>query len=231
MSERADPIEFRFSVGSTYTHLAVMRLPVAERETGVPFDWRPFSVQAIVRAMNNVPFATKPVKARHMWRDIERRAEARGLSARLPAPRPLEGFDLANRVAVLGREEGWCRDHARATCRRWFGEGQPAGEEPNLSGSLAEIGRDPGPGSRARPIRGGRHAAGARAQRVRRAELRGGWRAVLGRRPARGRARLAPAGRLRPERSARLRRGRRVRCSLEQERGGVPRLAVTAQRG
>ena len=79
-----------------------------------------------------------------MWRDIERRAEARGLSARLPAPYPLKGFDLANRVAVLGREEGWCRDYARATYRRWFGEGQPAGEEPNLSESLAEIGQDPG---------------------------------------------------------------------------------------
>ena len=44
---------------------------------------------------------------------------------------------------MLGREEGWCRDYARATYRRWFGEGQPAGEEPNLSACLAEIGQDP----------------------------------------------------------------------------------------
>lgn len=137
------PIGFWFSIGSTYSYLTVMRLGEVERETGIAFDWRPFSVRAIMLEMDNIPFATKPVKAAYMWRDIERRAAAYGLPAKLPAPYPLEHFDLANRVAVVGRQEGWCRDYVVATYRRWFQDGRPAGGEPNLSDSLTEIGQDP----------------------------------------------------------------------------------------
>ena len=68
------PIDFWVSIGSTYSYLSVMRLADVERETGVSFDWRPFSVRAIMIEMDNIPFAKKPVKARYMWRDIERRA-------------------------------------------------------------------------------------------------------------------------------------------------------------
>lgn len=136
-------IGFWFSIGSTYTYLSVMRLADIERREGVTFDWRPFSVRAIMIEMDNIPFARKPVKARYMWRDIERRCAERGLAARLPAPYPLAGFDLANRVAVVGRQEGWCRDYVTAACRRWFEAGEPAGSEPNLGVSLREAGQDP----------------------------------------------------------------------------------------
>lgn len=137
------PVQFWFSVGSPYCYLTVMRLARVEAETGLSFDFRPFSVRAIMIEMDNVPFARKPVKARYMWRDIERRARKYGIPAVVPAPYPLEQFDLANRVAVLGREEGWCRAYITATYRRWFQQGQPPGSEPNLSESLREIGQDP----------------------------------------------------------------------------------------
>ena len=136
-------IDFWFTVGSTYTYLTVMRLPDVERQTGISFRWRPFSARAIMLEMNNVPFATKPIKAAYMWRDIERRAAMYGVPARLPAPYPLSEFDTANRVAILGVLEGWCPDYVRATYRRWFQDGQEAGTEPNLSASLQEIGQSP----------------------------------------------------------------------------------------
>jgi 2-hydroxychromene-2-carboxylate isomerase len=136
-------IDFWFTVGSTYTYLSVMRLPHVEQETGISFRWRPFSARAIMLEMNNVPFATKPIKAAYMWRDIERRAAMYGVLARLPAPYPLSEFDSANRVAILGALEGWCPDYVRATYRRWFQGGQEAGKEPNLSASLQEIGQNP----------------------------------------------------------------------------------------
>jgi len=120
-----------------------MRLAGVEAETGVSFDFRPFSVRAIMIEMDNVPFAKKPIKARYMWRDIERRAAKYGIDATTPAPYPLENFDLANQVAVVGRREGWCRDYVTATYRRWFQNGEPAGGEPNLTESLAEIGQSP----------------------------------------------------------------------------------------
>lgn len=137
-------IDFWFMIGSTYTYLTVSRLRQVEAATGIRFRWRPFNVRAIMQEMNNIPFATKPIKLAYMWRDVERRASKYGLSSKVPAPYPLKNLELANRVAVLGASEGWCADYARATYRRWFVDGKEAGAEPNLSESLREIGQDPG---------------------------------------------------------------------------------------
>ena len=49
-------------VGSTYTYLAVSRLQEVEEATQIRFRWRPFNVRAIMQEMNNIPFATKPIK-------------------------------------------------------------------------------------------------------------------------------------------------------------------------
>jgi 2-hydroxychromene-2-carboxylate isomerase len=136
-------IDFWFSIGSTYSYLTVMRLAEVERAAGISFRWRPFNVRRVMIEQNNVPFKDKPVKTAYMWRDIERRAHRYGLSPRLPAPYPLPGLVLANQVATLGVEEGWVADYTRATYRRWFEAGEAAGEEPNLSASLNEIGCDP----------------------------------------------------------------------------------------
>jgi 2-hydroxychromene-2-carboxylate isomerase len=143
LMESDEPIDFWFSIGSTYTYLTVMRLARVEQDSGVSFRWRPFSVRAIMREMDNVPFATKPAKAKYMWRDIERRAAWYGFPARVPAPYPLKEFDVANRVAILGAAEGWCPQYVRATYRRWLQGGLAPGDEPNLSDSLREIGQNP----------------------------------------------------------------------------------------
>lgn len=140
----AEPIQFWFSIGSTYTYLSVMRLAAAERGYGVVFDWQPFNVRAIMTEIGNSPFRGKPPKLAYMWADIGRRAAMYGIPARLPAPYPLPGLDLANRVAIVGRDEGWCADYTHATYRRWFQQGQEPGAEPNLSDSLREIGQESG---------------------------------------------------------------------------------------
>jgi 2-hydroxychromene-2-carboxylate isomerase len=100
-------------------------------------------VRAIMIEMDNIPFAKKPVKAAYMWRDIERRAVARGLKPHIPAPYPLKEFDFANRVAILATEEGWAPAYVHATYRCWFEKGQQPGSEPNLSDSVREAGQDP----------------------------------------------------------------------------------------
>jgi 2-hydroxychromene-2-carboxylate isomerase len=136
-------IDFWFSIGSTYTFLAVMRLPRIAAEAGVEFQWRPFNVRAIMIEMDNIPFAKKPVKAAYMWRDIERRAAMFGLPARFPIPYPLAELEQANRVAVIGAAEGWCQAYTIDAYRRWFVDGDAAGSEPNLSSSIAAAGQDP----------------------------------------------------------------------------------------
>jgi 2-hydroxychromene-2-carboxylate isomerase len=136
-------LEFWFSVGSTYSYLTVMRIEAAAAAAGAKVAWRPFSVRAIMTEMNNIPFATKPVKAAYMWRDIERRAAGYGLPCRVPAPYPLQAFDLANRLAVLGREEGWCAAYVKAVYRHWFQAGEEASSPAVLDASLREAGQDP----------------------------------------------------------------------------------------
>lgn len=135
-------IDFWYSIGSTYTYLTVMRLPDVALKSGVSFRWRPFNVRHVMVTQNNIPFKYKPQKTTYMWRDIERRGARYGLSPEIPAPYPLPGLVLANQVAILGSEEGWAEAYTRATYRRWFDQSQPAGEEPNLSASLTEIGQD-----------------------------------------------------------------------------------------
>ena len=136
-------IDFWYSIGSTYSYLTVMRLSGVAQTAGIDFRWRPFNVRHVMMAQNNIPFKDKPEKTAHMWRDIERRAARYGLAPTIPAPYPLPGLVLANQVATLGAEEGWGEAYTRATYRRWFEVGQPAGEDANLSDSLSAIGEDP----------------------------------------------------------------------------------------
>ena len=140
---QAAPIDFWFFVGSTYSYLSISRIDDVAKAEGVAFRWRPFNVRAIMIEQNNIPFRDKPIKAAYMWRDIARRAGMYGLKPKLPAPYPLRDSELANRVAIVGLIEGWCADYVRAAYRRWFEQGEEAGGEPGLSGSLADIGQDP----------------------------------------------------------------------------------------
>ena len=133
-------IDFYFSIGSTYTYLSVIRILDVEKKHGVKFNWKPFSVRAIMKEMNNIPFPKEKVnKVNYMWRDIERRAEGYGFFAKTPVPYPLTEFDLANKLAILGLEEGWGIDYVRLTYKRWFQEGKEPAVEPNISEICNEL--------------------------------------------------------------------------------------------
>ena len=108
------PIEFWFSIASTYTYLSVSRIADVIRQTGIELRYKPFSVRSIMVEQNNIPFRTKPVKLAYMWRDIERRAALYGLPFAGPAPYPLKDVSLADGVALIGAREGWCLEYAAA---------------------------------------------------------------------------------------------------------------------
>ena len=139
----ADPIDFWFTMGSTYSYLSVMRLGEVQNSSGIRFRWRPFYLLVILQEMKHVPFADKPAKCAYMWRDIERRAAMHGLAVSLPAPYPAKQSIMANLVAIVGMRQGWGADFVRAAYRRWLQLGQETGSEPNVSESLRDIGREP----------------------------------------------------------------------------------------
>ena len=139
---KAAPIDFWFSIGSLYTYLTIMRIDRVEDIHDVTFRWRPFDVRALMVEMENTPTRV-PKKVEYIWRDLKRRAEMYMCDFPKRPPYPLKNFELANRIAVVAADEGWCDDYARATYGIWFGDGQEAGSEPNVSASLKEIGQDP----------------------------------------------------------------------------------------
>ena len=129
-------IDFFFSIGSTYTYLSVTRILEVEKKNQVKFNWKPFSVRAIMKEMNNIPFPKDKLnKVNYMWRDIERRSEMYGFFAKTPVPYPLTEFDLANQIAILGLEKGWGIDFVRLTYKKWFQEGK----EPAVDPSITEV--------------------------------------------------------------------------------------------
>ncbi len=133
-------IDFYFSIGSTYTYLTVTRILDVEKKHHVKFNWIPFSVRAIMKEMNNIPFPPdKKNKVNYMWRDIERRAEGYGFFAKTPVPYPLTQFDLANKLAIVGLKEGWGVDYVRLTYKRWFQEGKEPAVETNISEICNEL--------------------------------------------------------------------------------------------
>ncbi len=134
-------IDFYFSIGSTYTYLTVTRIMDIEKKHQVRFNWKPFSVRAIMKEMNNIPFPKDKInKVNYMWRDIERRAEGYGFFAKTPVPYPLSEFDLANQIAILGLDKGWGVDYIRLTYKKWFQEGKEPAIDPSISEICNELG-------------------------------------------------------------------------------------------
>ena len=138
-------IEFWYSIGSTYTYLSTQRLTEIANQKNIEFEWCPFSVRSRMIEMENVPFMAekKRDKIDYMWRDVQRRANFYGFDAKVPAPYPLKEFDLANKVAILGKDQGWIKEYTILTYKKWFLEHLEPGSEPNLSSTLREIGLDP----------------------------------------------------------------------------------------
>ena len=138
-------IDFYFSIGSTYTYLSVTIIVDFEKQHKIKFHWKPFSVRAIMKEMNNIPFPKEKMnKVNYMWRDIERRAEGYGFFAKTPVPYPLSEFDLANQVAILGLDKGWGIDYVRLTYKKWFQEGKEPAVDPSISEICKELNLDKG---------------------------------------------------------------------------------------
>ncbi len=139
----AEKLDFFFYFGSTYTYLTVMRIEEVAHKAGVGVRWRPFNVRQIMIEMDNIPFRTKPIKAKYMWRDLERRAARFGIPFPEPPEYPVDPEGLANRVGTVAAQRGWCPDYTRASYRAWFLENKPLGVPEHVTEVLASLGKAP----------------------------------------------------------------------------------------
>jgi 2-hydroxychromene-2-carboxylate isomerase len=137
------PIDFWFSIASTYTYLSVTRMAEVVRRSGADVRWRPFEVRSIMIEQNNIPFRTKPVKLAYMWRDLERRAALHGVAFAGAAPYPLRDVVLADSVALIGAQEGWCAAYVPAIYRRWFIGQRDVSDGSDIAIALEEAGQEP----------------------------------------------------------------------------------------
>jgi 2-hydroxychromene-2-carboxylate isomerase len=137
----AASIDYWFTMGSTYNYLTAMRIDAVARAAGVAVRWRPFRGVAALTGATQPPFLPGMAKTAHMWRDIARRAAARGLPMREPVSYPCANLLRANAVMLVGVREGWGPDYARAAYPLWFGQGISNGSEENLRSALAACGQ------------------------------------------------------------------------------------------
>jgi 2-hydroxychromene-2-carboxylate isomerase len=139
-------IDFFFEFASTYSYPAAMRIDALAAAAGVAVRWRPFLLGPIFQAQgwSTSPFNLQPDKGRYMWRDLERICGGLGLPFRRPEPFPQNGL-LAARVTLVGLENGWGQDFARAVYRAEFGEGRQIAEPGVIAEVLSGLGIAPEP--------------------------------------------------------------------------------------
>jgi 2-hydroxychromene-2-carboxylate isomerase len=136
-------IEFWIGYGSTYSYLSTMRIERVAEGAGITVDWKPFNIRALMieKGLPAGPFIPRPEKLAYMWRDLERRAQRRGLPYAKPPQYPVDTQKTV-RVAFLAALEGWCGQFSRKVFEMNFVEGRSIGAPGNLEAALAEAGMD-----------------------------------------------------------------------------------------
>ena len=137
-------LEFWIGYGSTYSYLSVMRIDTAVERTGIQIAWKPFNIRTLMieKGLPTGPFTPRPDKLAYMWRDLERRAQRRGLAYAKPPQYPVDSQRTV-RVAYLAAAEGWCSEFSRKIFEMNFVEGRSIGAPGHLEAALSEIHRDP----------------------------------------------------------------------------------------
>ena len=136
-------LEFWYEFASNYSYLSAMRIRELAQAVGVEVVWRPFLLGPIFKSQgwHTSPFNLFPAKGRHMVRDMQRIAAARGLNFVMPKPFPANGLPAA-RVAYAGQAEAWVGPFTAAVFEAEFGRGEDIGETAVLEDILSRVGVD-----------------------------------------------------------------------------------------
>ncbi|MER8423485.1 DsbA family protein [Mesorhizobium sp. M1403] len=134
-------LEFFYFLGSGYAYLSVMRIGSLARDAGITVRWRPFNVRTVM-AENNIALRSQTAKVKYMWRDVQRRARTHALPFVTAPIWPTDPDLLANRVAMVAAEGGWCEDYTIESFKAWYLEGVALGDRAHLEHVLRPLGKD-----------------------------------------------------------------------------------------
>ncbi|MBV5262790.1 2-hydroxychromene-2-carboxylate isomerase [Pinisolibacter aquiterrae] len=136
-------LEFWYEFASNYSWLSAMRIEDLAAAAGIEVVWRPFLLGPIFRdqGWSSSPFNLYPAKGRHMRRDMDRIARARGLTLTWPETFPADGLAAA-RLALVGEARGWVAPFTRAVYEAEFSRGRDIADRAVLAGILADLGLD-----------------------------------------------------------------------------------------
>jgi 2-hydroxychromene-2-carboxylate isomerase len=105
-------VDFYYDFSSTNSYFAAFMLPEICARSGAAMRWLPLHSAALFRGTGFDVMAMAPRKARYLWRDHARYAEATGLSFRRPSRFPIKTA-LALRC-VLSVDGQGAKDEGRA---------------------------------------------------------------------------------------------------------------------
>lgn len=136
--------QFWYDFASTYSFLTSQRIERQAAEHDVAIEWKPFMLGVILRerGWEGNPAEAFPVKGRYMWRDIKRRAARLGLEFKRPSTFPRNPV-LANRVAQIAADEGWCGEFTRRAFAANFSEDREIGERDVVADLISACEQDP----------------------------------------------------------------------------------------
>lgn len=135
-------MEVWIEYASTYSYLTAARIGRLAGQHGVALDWQPFFLPPVREQQGlGFPFPEASAKTAYMWRDLERRAARLGLAYRRPATYPVNSLPAA-RVALAGKQGGWCQRFTEEAFRLHWTEGRLIGSDDNLQAALGALGLD-----------------------------------------------------------------------------------------
>lgn len=135
-------MEVWIEYSSTYSYLTVARIGRLAAQHGVTLDWQPFFLPPVRDHQGlGFPFPEASAKTAYMWRDLERRATKLGIPYRRPSTYPVNSLPSA-RVALAGKQDGWCQRFTEEAFRLHWTEGRLIGTDDNLEAALQSLGLD-----------------------------------------------------------------------------------------
>lgn len=136
-------LTFWFDFTSSYSYLAAMRVEREADAARVPLVWQPFLLGPIFAEAGSggSPNLAAPAKEAYMWRDIARRAAARGLPFTKPEIFPQRSVAPARATLSLPGPERPA--FVRAVFAEVFGRGRNMADEAVLADAARAAGLEP----------------------------------------------------------------------------------------